>query len=668
MAKNYTITFRSLRAASGSNPYVVTIGGGTEGTVALKGGAEPFMTQEDDSDDIYQPIRTQSGYLRIVDDGYAADGVTAFNWKDLIPETDTSRPVTLTRGGTVLWMGFMQAQDFGQTLYGNPQEREFPVQCPLSVTEGTDINHTQKEIKNFAYLLQQILLSIPEACRPSQVMVQGGADARTILLKQIDWQNFAEDDGNGYLSARFTMYQCLEDMCRFWGWTARMAGQTLWLVSGASALTGYLSMDLTALSSLASGSSAGSVVSAPSVREIAGDVFASVEQRELLLRGLQKATVKVDGNGGDGELVMCYPHSVLKIMKAGGDYTESWHGEGGVTIDHTVTYTDDLTSFTAALLTGSCGAGGSFNLMTVNDGKDSDAQAVVRLKSNYTAGTVLASFDTVYEHSLCEGVVEIRGTVYKYGNRFDNSGARADQQQHMWLRVGIGKDRQHAVWASRGLGGRATWGSTMVAFQTIIGNSDDLLARLELPAAASGLLFVDLMGSDDFNPWPGLVGWTDHTFELADLSVTVERSSLYLDLTSGFLGKYQTKELSDTRIYESTNGNKNRDEWETDCIFASDNDMSFGYGVLLNENGTPMKGISSGGIDSVLLRPEQQLANRVATYWSTAKTRLDLEMRYDVVGAVGPEEILLVGGVTGYVIAVGHDWRDDVIKVAVLEW
>lgn len=669
IVKNYTITFRSLRAAAGSSPYVVTIGGGTEGTVALKGGAEPFTTQEDDSDDIYQPVRTQSGYVRIVDDGYAADGVTVFDWKDLIPETDTSRPVTLSRGGTVLWQGFMQAQDFGQTLYGNPQEREFPVQCALSVTEGTDINHTQKELRNFAYLLQQVLLSIPDACRPTRVMVQGGADARTMLLKQIDWQNFAEDDGNGYLSARFTMMQCLEDMCRYWGWTARTDGQTLWLVRGASALIGYLSLSLSDLASLADGSSgAGSVVSAPSVREISGDVFASVDQRELLLRGVQKATVKADGNGGDGELVMCYPHSVLKIMKSGGDYTEEWHGEGGVTIDHTVTYTDDVTNFTAALLKGSCGSGGSFNLMTVNDGKDGDAQAVVRLRSNYAAGVALASFETVYEHSLCDGVVEIRGTVYKYGNRFDNSGARADKQQHMWMRVGIGKDRQHAVWASRGLGGRATWGSTMTSFQSTIGSGDDLLALLELPDEASGLLFVDLLGSDDFCPWDIWLGWTDHTFELADFSVKVARSSRYLDLTTGFLGKYQTKELSDTRIYESSNGNKNRSEWEADCIFASDNDMEFGYGVLLDEDGSPMKGISTGGIAGVLLRPEQMLADRVATYWSTAKTRLDVEMRYDVVGAVGPDEILRIGGVTGYVIAVGHDWRDDVIRVTTLEW
>ena len=124
MAKNYTIQFKSLRAGT---TYIVNIGGGTGTPVQLKAGANPFITQEDDDDDMFTPIRTQSGYLRIVDDGYAADGVTPFNWKDMIPATDISRPVTLTAipagqsTGTVVWQGFMQAQDFGSVLYGNPQ-------------------------------------------------------------------------------------------------------------------------------------------------------------------------------------------------------------------------------------------------------------------------------------------------------------------------------------------------------------------------------------------------------------------------------------------------------------------------------------------------------------------------------------------------------------------
>lgn len=662
MPNNYSITFKSLRAGT---TYVVNIGGGTGAAIPLKGGAQPFTTQEDGSDDLFIPVRTQSGYLRIVDDGLDANG-NAFDWKDLVPETDTSRPVTLTAGGTTLWQGFMQAQDFGSLLYGNPQEREFPIQCSLSVTEGSDINYTQKEIRNFAYLLQQILSVIPSECRPSNIMAQGGADARTFLMKQIDWQNFSTGDGNGGMTARFTMYQCLEDMCRYWGWTARTSGNTLWLIRGAYALDGFLSLSSSALDTLAGGTSAGSIVSAPSVKQLSGDIFASDYQQELLMRGVYKATVKADGNAADPSLVALYPQSVIKQMQSGTDYTESWTGQDGIVIDHTVTYTGDITSFSTDLLVGSA-SGGSFNLMTVNDGKDNAARPVVRIRQNYT-GAALVSFETVYEHSLCEGYVEISGIVYKFGNKYDNSGASTANQKHMWVRVGVGKDRQHAVWGTPDALGRATWGSAQTAFQVVIGNNDSLLIRLQLPQSAYGLLFVDLLGSEDFNPFPPPTPWSDHTFEIADFAVSVQRDTMYLDLTTGFFGRWMERELSDNRTYTSTNVNKNRDEWSTDCIFACDNDMAFGYGVILDEDGSPMKGVATGGIVGVLLHPEQMLADAVAGYWHTSKTKLDMELRYENVGAITPQDIVQVAGVTGYAISIGHEWRDDLMRVTTLEW
>ena len=157
MAVRWQIPFKSLR--SGETFTVNIHDANYSGTpITLKGGADPFSTQEDDDDDLFTPIRTQSGYIRIVDDGFAADGSTPYNWKDLLPLTDTDRPVTLTNaGGTIVWQGFMQAQNFGGVLYGNPQEREYPVQCALTVTECNDIDVTNHELRNFAYLLNAII-------------------------------------------------------------------------------------------------------------------------------------------------------------------------------------------------------------------------------------------------------------------------------------------------------------------------------------------------------------------------------------------------------------------------------------------------------------------------------------------------------------------------------
>ena len=69
MAIHWQVKFRSLRA---NTLYTVSIyddnySGSTP--VQLKGGEHPFTTEEDNDDDFFTPVRTQSGYLRIVDDG-----------------------------------------------------------------------------------------------------------------------------------------------------------------------------------------------------------------------------------------------------------------------------------------------------------------------------------------------------------------------------------------------------------------------------------------------------------------------------------------------------------------------------------------------------------------------------------------------------------------------
>ena len=157
-SSNYSITFKSLRSGIA---YTLTIGGGSGNAIPLHGGAEPFTTDEDASEDQFTPIRSQSGYFRIMDNGTNANGgvLSSDWWKDLLPATDSERYVKLTHfsGSSTIadWQGFMQSQTFSGALYGNPQEREFPVICPLGVLAGEDIDFNAG-LKNFAYLLKSV--------------------------------------------------------------------------------------------------------------------------------------------------------------------------------------------------------------------------------------------------------------------------------------------------------------------------------------------------------------------------------------------------------------------------------------------------------------------------------------------------------------------------------
>ena len=55
--------------------YLIQIGGKTGNSDAeLLGAAEPFTTEEQDTDDMFTPVLTESGYISIYDNGYDQAG------------------------------------------------------------------------------------------------------------------------------------------------------------------------------------------------------------------------------------------------------------------------------------------------------------------------------------------------------------------------------------------------------------------------------------------------------------------------------------------------------------------------------------------------------------------------------------------------------------------
>lgn len=115
---------------------VVTISeqGYVGNVTALTGGAVPFETQEDDDDDIFMPIRGQSGYIRIVtDDSTLLDSI--------VPPNELAHLVTLTVDGVVKWRGFQETEMFEQEWYEGNHEVELPVRSLLASLESTHLDN-----------------------------------------------------------------------------------------------------------------------------------------------------------------------------------------------------------------------------------------------------------------------------------------------------------------------------------------------------------------------------------------------------------------------------------------------------------------------------------------------------------------------------------------------
>ena len=174
-----------------------------------------------------------------------------------------------------------------------------------------------------------------------------------------------------------------------------------------------------------------------------------------------------------------------------------------------------------------------------------------------------------------------------------------------------------------------------------------------------GKIFIDIYGSDDFT-----YNSTNETMDIADFNISFKRRSPLV------VFGYNTSR-NDSCEYTASNQNNVRDEFNADCIYGSENNSKFGFGVVLNNFYEYMRELTYGGTS---MRPEQHLANRVVNYWATSKRRLETELRSNVsignnivVGDINPQFKLTLDSTTGYPISISHDWRDDVTKLVILE-
>lgn len=101
----------------------------------LTGANDPIVTQEAGSDDLFLPIREQTGYINVI-----VDSQTTVD--ELIPDNDLSHFVRLIEvsSGNVKWQGFMKPQAFTQPYNEYRWKMSFPIQSLLAVLRGIHIN------------------------------------------------------------------------------------------------------------------------------------------------------------------------------------------------------------------------------------------------------------------------------------------------------------------------------------------------------------------------------------------------------------------------------------------------------------------------------------------------------------------------------------------------
>ena len=692
MAIHWQIPFASLRTGTiyTVNVYDASYSGSP---IVLKGGAAPFVTEEDGDDDPFSPVRTQTGTLRIIDDGYAADGVTAFNWKQFVPSVAAERPVTLTHvvnNTTIVdWQGFIQSQDFSGTLYGNPQERKFPIHCALEVLKSQQPSTTDIQKHNFAYLLN-VLESTAETLTGNVIgfdtfIIQGNADAQQWLCKQFEWMNFLSENDNEdeEITPAYNLFEILEDACKFWGWTCRSQGRTLYLTCYDDLTEPkFVSMTKAQLQTMAGGTNAGTNDVEFIDTTLSGDIFASMDNDDFKRRGPAKASVKGDCNKEDS-LFEFAPPSVQKTMDQGG-YTWVAGSEAG-TGYYTTT---PISSFDSLLMAGTAGQYGGFcrrQIFTDPDAENAELEDMFVFKQGYTFGQPIVQIQTKKAMNYSGGTLKIKGDIFDGAIKWNDD----NDNDFISLRIGIGMTYQTAKWYyCAGVGSTAVsygWSTTQA---TLISKTNQgqfkgvggmfTIGFVSIPIEFDGVpcddnslygyIFVDILGLT--------YAGTEHAehFEIGNMEITFSRDQIFIP-TSTQQTRPRTLKIDrvTSREYKASNNNGTGEEWNADCIFASDNTMEYGYGLLINPDGTFMENaryghdLSDPALHNKVEYPEQHLANRVAAYWAQSKRQVGVELRTDAIAAITPRHRLTLDGTIFNPTAISRNWRDDVTILTLLE-
>jgi len=219
----------------------------------LTGASEPFTTHEDGSEDIFTPIRAQTGYLRVID----PDGSLL---ADLIPANNTERLVQLWSGvnsdgvftpSVLRWQGFLQAQAYTQPWDGNASVVELPVKSLLGAMEDVHLNPS---VVNSETRIARMICNAYSALDAYPTTIGWVSDIFD-LVKDVFHpflQNrafFTEEtvlnEGDTTSELRGCSYsEVLRMVMSLYGLTMREDGQTLWIVSYDKAGGRFMGFDV----------------------------------------------------------------------------------------------------------------------------------------------------------------------------------------------------------------------------------------------------------------------------------------------------------------------------------------------------------------------------------------------------------------------------------------
>ena len=648
----YSQNFVSLDGTT----FTLNIGGVTPVT-SPKLSSEPIETQEDADTDMFMPVRTQSGYVRMM----AEDNTT---WRAFIPSSATAMPVTLYQGSTIRWQGYVQTGTYGTTYPAIYNEFELPLICGLSALDSFDVEVTgPADMVTLGQLLYYIFSKLTGLTYTFYFHASSSTenDIRAWLGYKLSWRNFLTENGVE-LTSRFTCLGLLQELCKFFGWTCRTSGAGVYFTAITDALRNqrWLSCPLAQLQA------SSPVFTAVAMNSLAltDAMFASTDHSEEYIPGVKKVTVSPELNPYDVIMEIPYDDICRPYKYDTPTRAERWRNEPTEPTEVWLLYRGVINYENAMIKITSYaeqqeGAGipmcyGRF--AAFDDNTEDDKKKFSWNKcyecfisedyGNRRSTTPLFSMESQGAVILGDGVLYISGRA-----DYEDTEISEDHAGQCTLKIG------NLYWNG------TAWTSTASKFKlsmkdngientdTIYNNADYDGMGIPITAPITGKIYFAV--DDVFrnqNYWNGY-------FPLMDFKI-------------GFVRNGEEDDLNDKEY--TANGGSFPDDVNVDTIFSSDktntvNAKTFrcqaGYGLVYSGN-VVANTIPFG---STQLKPEQHVADLIAAYGTTIRRSLQIDLWTNLTSSLGPDYKVSLESADFYPVAISHRWRDNITTLKIMQ-
>ena len=680
------------------------------GSGTLVGASSAFVTDEDDTNDIFTPSRLQTADIKIIDEG-------AHEWRNCIPQGDAEYSAILysnysdVNNRKVIWRGYLKSQAYSAEMFDPPQTVTLVAHCPLTALQSFDIDPNAYEIATFGQLIEHCVTSPGLSNSPFNYFYLPDENIIDRLQCCFPWSLLYDIEEDYTKKAKYNCLEALEEFARFFGFTMRYIHnddrQGIQFLC-SDRVVDYHYFSITELKNYNRTHSTSAIdpanITYSSINLNLANYFHGLDNSLEIIRGVNKTTVTADLMH---EILDWNAETNMKRMFMGPvDNASYMRGTTWIAIRALVSLNNQVTARTIPC--------GDFNIYMPGVSYDTSATTLIdkvlydkkgkgmqplyidlyngdMTKKNtidwkFAWQCYAPNSETLKSTSGCGYMRTIKPLMFKEGYMCIDATAYLMQkindtyyrwrmrtegiQMYAYLKIG------DYYWNATS----KKWTKNAAVFAIDLTSDEDAdykkgAIKSNITTPTDGFIgysggHVVKVDSTTFNAtidWAnGVEGIVEFGVSGAYSTVTNEYITIYLeDLSLKFIPFYtdNEEEQKSEVEYVKKNANAYTDDREENVIFASNNGNHYGSSILTENGQKPIQVIKQFGSATV---PEQTLVSRISSFYAKGREILTIHLN-TYYSEHFPMSKVVYNGKNYICISVSRDYDKDDVTITAIE-